>query len=131
MLYRALADLVLVAHLGFVLFVMLGALLALRWPKILWVHLPAAAWGAFVEFSGRICPLTPLELWLRRQGGEAGYAGGFVEHYLLPLLYPPGLTTELQVTLGTAVVVANAALYGWLWRRFRKGKTALSVRGQP
>lgn len=120
MLYRALADLVLVAHLGFVLFVMLGALLALRWPKILWVHLPAAAWGAFVEFSGLVCPLTPLEQWLRRLSGEAGYAGGFVEHYLLPLLYPPGLTSELQLTLGTVVVVANAALYGWLWWRHRR-----------
>jgi len=117
MLYRTLADLVLILHLGFVLFVVLGALLALRWPKILWVHLPAATWGAFVEFSGRVCPLTPMEVWLRERGGESGYAGGFVEHYLIPLLYPANLTTEWQLALGSLVVVVNAGLYGWLWLR--------------
>lgn len=122
MLYRALADLVLLLHLGFVLFVMLGAVLAIRWPKILYVHLPATAWGAYVEFAGRVCPLTPLEVWLRQRGGEAGYAGGFVEHYLVPLLYPANLTTGLQLALGSLVVVVNAGLYGWLWRRSRRGR---------
>ncbi len=120
--YRVLADLVVLVHLGFVVFVVLGAVLALRWPKITWIHLPAAAWGAFIEFSGRVCPLTPLEVWLRHRGGEAGYAGGFVDHYLLPLLYPANLTTNLQITLGTLVVVVNAGLYGWLWWRHTRGK---------
>ena len=122
MIYRALADLVLIAHLGFVLFVMLGALLALRWPKVIWLHGPAAVWGAFVEFTGRLCPLTPLEVWLRERGGEAGYAGGFVEHYLVPLLYPADLTTNVQLALGSLVVVVNAGLYGWLWRRSKRGE---------
>ena len=121
MLYRALADLVLVAHLGFVVFVVLGALLALRWPKLLWLHAPAAVWGAAIEFSGRVCPLTPLEIWLRHQGGEAGYAGGFVEHYLVPLLYPTNLTSDVQLALGSLVVVVNAGLYGWLWWRSKQG----------
>lgn len=118
--YHLLADLVVLAHLGFVLFVVLGALLAVRWPKVVWIHLPAAAWGAFVEFSGRVCPLTPLEVHLRHRGGEAGYDGGFVEHYLVPLLYPADLTSDLQLALGSLVVVVNAGLYGWLFLRRRK-----------
>ena len=117
MFYRFLADAVVVLHLGFVVFVMLGALLALRWPKLVWVHLPAAFWGAWIEFSGRICPLTPLENRLRSLGGGATYEQGFVEQYLLPVLYPPGLTTDVQLLLGTLVVLVNAALYGLLWRR--------------
>ena len=122
MLYQLLADLVVLLHLGFVAFVMLGALLALRWPQILWLHLPAAVWGAYVEIAGRICPLTPLELWLRRRGGEAGYADGFVEHYLVPVLYPAALTPEVQLMLGACVVLTNIALYTWLWffRRRRR-----------
>lgn len=120
MLYGLLADLVVVAHLGFVAFVMLGALLALRWPRIIWLHLPAAVWGAYVELAGRICPLTPLELWLRQRGGDAGYAGGFVEHYLIPVLYPAALTSETQLLLGTCVILTNVALYTWLWFRWRR-----------
>ena len=127
MLYAALADLVLLLHGLFVAFVVLGALLALRWPKMVWLHLPAAAWGAFIEFSGRVCPLTPLEVRLRQAGGSAGYEGGFVEHYLVPILYPPELTSDLQMLLGTLVVVVNAALYGWLWHRHaRKGRKSTS-----
>ena len=122
MLYRAAADGILILHLGFVLFVVLGAALAFRWPKVIWIHLPAAAWGAYIEFAGRVCPLTPLEIWLRHRGGEAGYPGGFVEHYLVPLLYPPHLTSDLQLMLGAVVVVVNAGLYGWLWWRHWRGR---------
>jgi hypothetical protein len=111
MLYRLLADAVVVLHLGFVGFVVLGGLLALRWPRVAWVHLPAAAWGAWVEFAGRICPLTPLENWLRRESGGEGYSASFVEHYLIPILYPAALTRELQWMLGGIVIAVNAAVY--------------------
>jgi hypothetical protein len=119
MLYRFLADLVVVVHFGFVLFVVLGGLLALRWPRVAWLHLPAAAWGAGIEFAAGICPLTPLENRLRQMGGEAGYAGGFVEHYLLPVLYPDGLTREVQLGLGAFVIGLNLAVYFVVWRRAR------------
>jgi hypothetical protein len=117
MLYAALAVLVLVAHLGFVLFVVLGPLLVRRWPRLAWVHLPAAAWGVFVELSGRGCPLTALENLLRLRAGLAGYAGGFVEHYLLGLLYPDALSRALQCVLAGLVLALNLALYARLWRR--------------
>jgi len=116
-LYGVLADLVLLSHLGFVVFVTAGALLVLRWPRVAWVHLPCAAWGAFVEFAGWICPLTPLENRLRRIAGEAGYAGGFIEHYVLPALYTGELTRGAQVTLGVMVIVVNVAMYAWVWHR--------------
>ena len=116
--YRALADLVLVVHLAFVLFVVLGGLLALRWPRLAWVHVPVALYGALIEFAGFICPLTPLENSLRRRGGEAGYEGGFIEHYVTATLYPTGLTREVQVGLGVAVLAINGAIYAvWLRRR--------------
>jgi Protein of Unknown function (DUF2784) len=111
MAYRAAADAILVAHFAFVLFVVLGALPALRWPRLAWLHIPAVAWAAFIEFSGWICPLTPLEVAVRRQAGEAGYAGGFIEHYVVSLLYPDGLTRDTQTLLGAAVVAINAAIY--------------------
>ncbi|MEW5930913.1 MAG: DUF2784 domain-containing protein [Gemmatimonadota bacterium] len=111
--YRFLADTVLVLHLAFVLFVALGGLLVLRWRRAAWVHLPAAAWGAAVMFTGWICPLTPLENWLRGLGGEAGYRGGFVEHYVVSVLYPAGLTRGIQVALGLGVILVNVAVY---WR---------------
>jgi hypothetical protein len=111
MLYRLLADAVVVLHLGFVGFVVLGGLLVLRWPRAAWGHLPAALWGVWVEFTGRICPLTPLENWLRRQGGGADYSASFVEHYLIPVLYPAALTRELQWILGGIVIAVNAAVY--------------------
>ena len=110
-LYRLLADAVVVLHLGFVGFVVLGGLLVLRWPRSVWVHLPAAVWGVWVEFTGRICPLTPLENWLRRQGGAADYSASFVEHYVIPVLYPAALTRELQWILGGIVIAVNAAVY--------------------
>jgi Protein of Unknown function (DUF2784) len=121
MFYRFLADLVVVFHLGFVLFVVLGGLLALRWPRAAWIHLPAALWGAGIEFVQGICPLTPLENRFRSLGGESGYAGGFVEHYLLPVLYPAGLSQNVQWGLGIFVVLLNVAVYTIVWRRRRRG----------
>ena len=109
--YRLAADAVLALHLAFVVFVVFGGLLVLRTPRIAWLHLPAAAWGALIEFSGWICPLTPLEVALRRRAGEAGYGGDFVEHYLVALIYPAGLTRELQVSIGAAVLLINLVLY--------------------
>lgn len=120
MLYRLLADGVLLLHLAFVVFVLLGALLALRWRWLPWLHLPAVAWGALVELNGWLCPLTPLEVRLRILAGDAGYAGGFVERYLLPLVYPPGLTPAVQWTLGGLVVAVNLAVYAWVLRRARR-----------
>ena len=116
MWYLWLADLTLCLHAGFVLFVIFGGLLVLRWRWIAWLHLPAAAWGAFVEFTGWICPLTPLENWLRAQGGETSYRSDFIAQYLLPMLYPGDLTRDLQLLLGTGVVVLNTAVYWWLWQ---------------
>ncbi|HEX5759709.1 MAG TPA: DUF2784 domain-containing protein [Thermoanaerobaculia bacterium] len=118
--YRLAADAVLVVHAGFVLFVVLGGLLVLRWPRAAWAHLPAAAWGAAIEFLGWTCPLTPLENDLRRLGGQAGYPGGFIQHYIVALLYPGGLTPSLQVALGLFVVAVNLAVYFWVWRRRRR-----------
>ncbi|MDX1576890.1 MAG: DUF2784 domain-containing protein [Gemmatimonadota bacterium] len=119
MIYRILADVVLVVHALFIVFVVLGGFLAVRWPKVAWVHVPCALWGALIEFAGWICPLTPWENALRRAGGEAGYAGGFIERYLAPLIYPGELTREIQVALGIGVIVLNAIAYGWLLARRR------------
>ena len=119
-MYTLLADLVLIVHLAFVIFVLCGGLLVLRWRWIAWLHLPAALWGAVVEFTGWICPLTPLENWLRTQGGEATYAGDFIGRYLLPILYPEALTPDIQVMLGVLVLVVNLAIYGWLWQAGRR-----------
>jgi hypothetical protein len=119
MLYRLLADLVVVLHVGFVLFVVLGGLFALRWPRAAWFHLPAAIWGAGIEFVQGICPLTPLENHLRKLGGEGGYPGGFVEHYVLPVLYPAGLTRGVQLAIGVFVVAFNVVVYTVVWRRWK------------
>lgn len=119
--YRLAADLVLVVHLAFVLFVVFGGLLALRWRWMAWLHLPVAVYGFLIEVVGWVCPLTPLENRLRRAAGDAGYEGGFIEHYLLPLLYPGGLTREVQLTLALLVVVVNAVVYALVWRRRRRG----------
>lgn len=111
MTYRVLADAVLVLHLAFILFVVMGGLLLLwrRW--IAWLHLPAVAWGILIEFAGWICPLTPLENWLRLQGGDRGFSGGFINHYLASLIYPEGLTREHQWLLGALVLAINAGIY--------------------
>ena len=120
MLHHVLADLVLVAHLGFIVFAVAGGLLALRWRWAPVVHLPAVAWGVFIEVSGGICPLTPLENALRRASGDAGYSGGFIEHYLVPLIYPDALTPATQLVLAGLLVLANVLAYGTvLWRRSR------------
>jgi ACR3 family arsenite efflux pump ArsB len=121
MFFRGAADLVLVVHLVFVLFVVLGGLLALRWRRVAWIHVPVAIYGATIEFIGFICPLTPLEVALRRRGGEAGYEGGFIEHYITAALYPTGLTREVQLVLGTAVLLLNALVYFVWWRRRGRG----------
>jgi hypothetical protein len=117
MIYQRLADLVVIVHLLFVIFVVLGGLLVLRWPRLGWIHLPAAIWGIGIEWLGGICPLTPLENRFRRLGGEAGYEGGFIEHYLLPVLYPSGLTRTVQIVLGASVLLINLIVYAILIRR--------------
>ncbi|HEY2290943.1 MAG TPA: DUF2784 domain-containing protein [Thermoanaerobaculia bacterium] len=119
--YRLLAGLLVLFHLGFVLFVVLGGLLVLRWPRLAWAHLPAAAWGAWVEFSSTVCPLTPLENHLRHLGGEAGYSGGFIAHYITPVLYPAGLNPRVQVVLGVFVVLLNVGAYLLVLRRRSDG----------
>ena len=113
------ADLVVTLHFAFVLFVLLGGLLVLRWPWLAVLHLPAAIWGALIEFAGWVCPLTPLEQSLRLQAGEQGYSGSFVEHYLLPVLYPSGLTRNIQLVLGSLVIIINLGVYGYLLRSWR------------
>lgn len=120
MLYRVLADLVLVLHALFIAFVVAGALLVLRWPRVAWAHVPCALWGAWIEVAGRICPLTPWENALRRAGGQAGYEGGFIERYLLPIIYPGALTREIQLALATGVIAVNMAVYAWVVVRRRK-----------
>lgn len=119
MIFRLLADAVLVLHLGFILFVVLGGFLVLRRPRLAWLHVPVFLWGAVIEFGGWICPLTPFEQWLREQGGEAAYTGGFIEHYLTSLIYPEGLTRNIQLLIGAGVLAINAAIYLRLWQRRR------------
>ena len=120
MLTRLAADAVVVLHLAFVAFVLLGAWLALRWRWVVWLHVPAWIWGAAVEFFGIVCPLTPLEQRLREAAGEQGYAGGFVEHYLVAVLYPANLTTRVQLGLGVLVVAVNAIAYTVVLTRDRR-----------
>ena len=115
--YTVLADLVAQLHLAFVLFVIGGGLLVVKWPKIAWIHLPAVAWGAIVEFTGWICPLTPLENALRAMAGASAYDSDFIARYILPLLYPAQLTRNVQLILGIVVLGVNVMLYSWLWRR--------------
>lgn len=120
MIYCALADLVLVIHVAFVLFVVLGGLLVLRWPRVAFLHVPAAVWGVFIEYTGGICPLTPLENSFRQSGGEAGYAGGFIQHYIQPMLYPAGLTRGTQIVLGSVALLMNLAAYGVVIARMKR-----------
>jgi hypothetical protein len=112
LIYRALAGTVLILHLGFVLFVVLGGLLVLPWTRLAWIHIPAAIWGVLIEYTGWICPLTPLENSLRTRGGEAGYSGGFIEQYIQPVLYPAGLGRGTQIVLGSLALVVNLTAYG-------------------
>jgi hypothetical protein len=117
-----LADVVVVLHGVFIVFVAAGGFAVIRWPRLAWLHLPGAAWGAAISFGGWICPLTPLEIALRRQAGEAGYRGGFIEHYIVPLIYPGDLTREHQLILGAAVVLVNGFVYGVALSRHRRGR---------
>ena len=121
MSYRLLADVVVLVHFTFVLFVLFGGLLAWWSPRIAWVHLSAAAWGAAVEFGGWTCPLTPIEQWLRLKTGASAYDSDFMGEYVLPLLYPATLTSDVQFVLGMIVVVVNGTIYGWLLWNKRRG----------
>ncbi|MFZ2169559.1 MAG: DUF2784 domain-containing protein [Methylococcaceae bacterium] len=125
MFYRYAADAVLLLHLAFIAFAVFGGLLAVWRRKALFIHLPAAVWGVFVELTGRVCPLTSLENTFRIKAGTAGYSESFVEHYLLGIIYPAGLTREIQYFLAALVVVINAAVYLWLFCRFRYKKRPL------
>lgn len=125
--YAVLADLVVGVHFAFLLFVVAGALLVVRWPRIAWIHVPCVVWGAWIALTGGVCPLTPLEISLREQVGQAGYSGTFIGHYLLAVLYPEGLTRGVQTALGVGAIVLNLGLYGFSWRR----RTARGPDGTP
>ena len=127
MIERLLADAVVAFHLLFIVFVILGGVLVILRPAIAWLHVPAALWGAYVEFTSTICPLTPIENALRARAGQSGYEGGFIEHYVIPLIYPPGLTARTQLVIGAIVVAVNVALYVIAWRRHTKGTAARGV----
>lgn len=116
----ALADLIVLLHFSFVLFVIFGGLLILKWRRVVWLHLPAVVWGAMIEFTGWICPLTPLENWLREFGDGNRYESGFLDHYVIPLLYPAHLTREWQILLGSAVIVINFTIYFVVFFQTRK-----------
>lgn len=120
MIYHILADAVVCMHFSFVIFASLGGLIVLRYPIVRYIHIPAFLWAGWISFSGWICPLTLLEIWFRHQGGAIGYTGGFVRHYLEPILYPAGLTRTGQWFLGGFVVLMNLMIYGWLYKRRSK-----------
>ncbi len=123
MSYAIAAQVVLALHLGFIAFVIGGGLLVVRWRRLMALHLPAVAWGVYVEISGRICPLTHLENWLRAKAGESGYRGGFVEHYLLAIIYPAGLTRAIQFLLAAFVFAVNLSVYAGIFRRWRAARS--------
>jgi hypothetical protein len=117
------ADAIVLLHLGFIVFVALGGLLVLRWPKVTWAHLPAAVWGILIEFTGWVCPLTPLENRLRAAAGSPVYSGGFIDRYIMPIVYPPGLSRSMQVVIGCTVIGFNLLIYGLAFaRRLQKTK---------
>jgi hypothetical protein len=127
MLARVLADATVALHLTFILFVVVGGALVWRRPAWAWLHVPAVAWVAWLEFTHATCPLTPLENMLRARAGDAGYAGGFIEHYVEPVIYPGGLTPGIQVVLGAIVLALNVGVYGFAWRRARRAGSARRV----
>ena len=110
-LYRLLADLLVLAHFAFIIFVLLGGLLMLKWPQVAWLHIPAALWGVMTELLSLPCPLTPMEKYFQRLAGDAPYEGDFIAHYLLPIIYPAGLTPNIQLLLGIIVIVVNIVIY--------------------
>lgn len=126
-IFRWLSTLVVVVHAAFVVFVVTGGFLALRWRRLIWLHLPAVVWAAAIELIGFRCPLTPLENALRLRAGETAYSGTFLEYHLLRLLYPAGLTRSIQYALGAAVILGNVGAYTLLWRRARRGAGGGSV----
>jgi hypothetical protein len=113
--YRILADLVVLIHLCYIAFSVLGGLLVLRRKWWAYIHIPAVLWAALIEFRGWLCPLTPIENWLRQAGGAAGYKAGFIEHYIVPIIYPSSLTQNMQITLGILVLIINLLIYAWIW----------------
>jgi len=119
MVWSLLADSLVVLHFAFTAFAIFGGFLTWRWPRVALAHLPALAWGCWVEVSHSICPLTPLENHFRHLGGEAGYHGGFLAHYLVRVLYPPGLTWHIQWALAAALIAINVVAYWGLARRWR------------
>ena len=123
MIYSFLADLLVVFHLVFILYVIAGALLIVKWPKTLWLQLPSCFWGMTVEFTGWVCPLTPWEIQLRRLAGEEGYTGSFIEQFLIPIICPSGLTREVQMLVGGTVLIVNLSLYTLILIKRRKRKT--------
>jgi len=124
MLPRVLADFVVLLHGAYIVYVLLGALLVRRWAWTAWPHLAAVAWGIYVAAWSRVCPLTPVEVALRQRAGESGYSGGFVEHYLIPVIYPSGLTPRIQMAEAVLVAAVNAVLYAWVWRARRRDRLA-------
>jgi hypothetical protein len=117
-----LAELILVFHGLFILWAVFGALAVWHRISLAWLHLPAAAWAAGIVIAGAVCPLTPLEIELRRKAGQAGYEGSFIDHYLTSLIYPEGLTRPVQIALGIAVIAINLGLYGTIWRKWRRSR---------
>lgn len=115
MFFALAADLLIIVHLGFIGFVMLGGFMLLKWRWLIFVHLPAVLWGVLLEFQGWICPLTPLEQALRRMSGQHGYTGGFIQHYILPVIYPPALNEDIQLILGVLLILINVIIYLWVF----------------
>lgn len=122
MLFRGLTGLVVLVHFAFVVFVVVGVIFVMRWPRLVWFHVPAVIWGLLIEFAGVICPLTPLEKWFRSLAGQEVYQGGFINHYIMPVLYPEGLTRDTQIVLGVLLAVINIAGYLWLLARRRRSR---------
>ena len=120
MIYRILADILVVLHGLFILYVLFGAFLNFKWPKMIWIHLPIMIWGVLVEYYHWICPLTPLENYFRQLAGEGGYEGGFIEHYIIPVIYPENLTPQFQVFFGSLVVILNLVVYGFYFYRLKR-----------
>jgi len=116
MVERITADIIVLAHLGFIVFVALGGFFVIKWPKMAFLHIPCAAWGILILFGGWICPLTDAEVYFRQLAGQAGYGGGFIDHYVMPLIYPAGLTRAMQVALGVIILAVNF----WAYRRLFK-----------
>ena len=121
--YKFLADLILMIHFSFILFVVFGGFIVLKWKKLIYFHIPAALWGAVIEITGWVCPLTPLEIALRVRAGTGFYTGGFIDHYLTPIVYPHGLTREIQYYLAAGVIIINAFAYYLVSRKLHASKS--------